>query len=172
MARRVAKEPFKTNGGIVGAVYVVKERSGTDSRVVDAGGIAFERIRTVGRIVDGGGVVKKGGKTGSCVEASSRVRKKRLKPIGRVVGATAKAVEGISPLSRVLVGITSVRCGRDCSRLRRESKKWKREHEGNKSFVQQTISRWRIEGKKAQDSRMHREYVRIHSRKFYLLTAA
>src|SRR5207302_5625131 len=45
------KQRFKTVGRVVGAGYVVRERTTTGGRVGAAGGVLRERIRTEGRVV-------------------------------------------------------------------------------------------------------------------------
>ena len=123
LASCVALERANTGGHVAAAGWVAIKGSITVARVVVPGCVAMERLITVGR-----------------VELAGCVVKQRLKTVGCIGVAGCEAEERRITLSSVLVGIASVRWWINRSRHRRESKRCKREHKGNKSFAQQTIS--------------------------------
>ena len=82
------KASLKAQRDVAAAGRVVSEGTKTDGRVVVAGGVARERERSVGRVEAAGGVVKKGLSTGSRVVDADGVAKKRERSIGRVEGAS------------------------------------------------------------------------------------
>ncbi len=118
-AARVHRERLKTGGGVVAALVVGKESINTGSGVEAAASIVYERRRTDGHVLLAAGVEKERVRTNRCITGTVGVGKERIKADGRVVAADCEAEEGISTLSSVGVGITSVRWwtdGLDCLR--------------------------------------------------------
>ena len=104
MAGCVFVKRIRTDGDVLVAGSVLKERLITIGRVVVAG-VVYERLRSDGRVVDAG-----------CIGLE------RLITVGRIGGAGRKAKQCILPFCRVVARIAAVRRRNDCLRVLDERK--------------------------------------------------
>src|SRR5207302_1922078 len=118
----VAKERLVPDGRVVVASRVIRERQITVGRVGDAGGIFKERRITIGRIFTASGIGKKRKGAVGRVVAGSGVAVECPRTDRHVVGAIQEAEEPRISLSRVAVGIGSIRPWANCKSRQRKSK--------------------------------------------------
>src|SRR5438094_356582 len=155
-----------TNGRVTETGGVAFERERTDCGVVEAPAVVVERNITDGCVVPGTGVIEKRAEShAGVIVAGGGVIQRRLTKSG-VVDAVCKAKKRIRPLSSVAIGIAAIGCRSNSLSRRRQRKKCDREHEGNKSFLHQTITPRSIDGKKLQDSRIHRKLLSTPGSRF------
>lgn len=84
---------LETDGRVVAAGTVQKERSRTDGRVVAASGIVKESTLANGSVMSAGGIVPERYIANRRVEASFRVEDKRVGTNGRILEASCIAQE-------------------------------------------------------------------------------